>query len=163
MFTTVLADVMALAGLTHGGFYRHFDSKDHLVAEACAAGMDSVVQAVEVAAGQGEGRRAVEAIVENYLSTRHRDDHSCGCPLAGLGSEIARADSETRAVASEGIVKLVDAIAQKIRRRRPEAARSDATFMLAAMIGAVTMARMVTDPDLSASILQDTKKHLVNA
>ncbi len=82
---TGLADVMALAGLTHGGFYRHFDSKDQLVAEACAAGMDSVVQAVEVAAAQGEGRRAVEAIVENYLSTRHRDDHSCGVPSSRAG------------------------------------------------------------------------------
>ncbi len=159
---TGLAGVMAAAGLTHGGFYRHFDSKDQLVAEACAAGMQAVVEITEAAAQHAEGKTGLEAILESYLSTDHRDNRSKGCPLAGLGSELARADTETRAAACAGFLKLVEVVAKQIRRRKPEVAKSDAVFALSAMIGAVTMSRIVADPQLSASILRDTKKNLTD-
>jgi TetR/AcrR family transcriptional repressor of nem operon len=160
---TGLNDVMAAAGLTHGGFYRHFDSKDQLVAEACAAGMESVVVVTEAAARQRDGRNALEAIAESYLSTDHRDNRSEGCPLVGLGSELARADDDTRATASAGFLNLVDLVAKQYRRTKPEVAKARALFALSAMIGAVTMSRVVTDPALSEAILKETKKHLVNA
>ncbi|PXW24707.1 TetR/AcrR family transcriptional regulator [Paraburkholderia caballeronis] len=161
---TVLADVMAKAGLTHGGFYRHFESKDQLVAEACASGMavilDAAAAAAESAAAEGDNKAAFRSIVERYLSAEHRDNPTGGCVLAGLGSELARADEPARAAASGAFSELVDVMAKRIRRRNPEAARSDAVFALSAMIGAITMSRVMTDPALSDSILQDVKRHL---
>lgn len=155
---TGLADVMAAAGLTHGGFYRHFESKDQLVAEACSAGMESSVETAEAAARRG----GFEAIVDKYLALAHRDDRCDGCPLPGLGSELARADDETRAAVSAGFLKLAEVLAKQIRRRKPEVAKSDALFALSAMVGAVTLSRIVADPDLSAAILRDTKRHLAS-
>ncbi|TDV35878.1 TetR family transcriptional regulator [Paraburkholderia caballeronis] len=161
---TVLADVMAKAGLTHGGFYRHFESKDQLVAEACASGMavilDAAAAAAESAAAESDNKAAFRSIVERYLSAEHRDNPTGGCVLAGLGSELARADEPARAAASGAFSELVDVMAKRIRRRNPEAARSDAVFALSAMIGAITMSRVMTDRALSDSILQDVKRHL---
>jgi TetR/AcrR family transcriptional repressor of nem operon len=159
---TGLAELMAAAGLTHGGFYRHFESKNQLVAEACVAGMDLVVGVMEAAACGSGGKNGFERIVDSYLSTDHRDNRSEGCPLAGLGSELARADDNTRAAASTGFLRLVDVVAKQFRRTRPDVAKEHAVFALSAMIGAVTMSRLMTDPELSASILRDTKKHLAN-
>ena len=139
IYATGLADVMAAAGLTHGGFYRHFQSKDQLVAEACAAGMKSIVAKAEIAACQSNGNGGLDAIVESYLAVNHRDDRAGGCPLAGLGSELARADNETRATVSEGILRFVEALARRARRRNPELAKSDALFVLSALVGAVTL------------------------
>ena len=158
---TGLVEVMAAAGLTHGGFYRHFQSKDQLVAEACAGRLDTFAKAME-AAGSEEGSLGdLRAIIERYLSMDTRDGRTDGCPLAGLGSELARGDADTRAAASAGFMKLTEAVAERIRRRNAVAARSDAMFALVAMIGAVTMSRVVTDPELSASILKETEDHLL--
>jgi TetR/AcrR family transcriptional repressor of nem operon len=157
---TGLADVMAAAGLTHGGFYRHFQSKDQLVAEACAAGMNSIVARAEAAACQSDSNGGLEAIIESYLAVNHRDDRAGGCPLTSLGSELARADNETRATVSEGIVRFVEALATRARRRKPELAKSDALFVLSALVGAVTLSRITTDTGLSDAILSETKRHL---
>lgn len=157
---TGLADVMAAAGLTHGGFYRHFQSKDQLVAEACAVAMESIVAKAKAAACQGDGKAGLEAIIESYLATNHRDDRSGGCPLAGLGSELARADDETRAAISAGFLRFVELLTKHARHRKREQAKSDALFTLSAMVGAVTLSRITTDPDLSKAILSGTKRHL---
>jgi TetR/AcrR family transcriptional regulator, transcriptional repressor for nem operon len=149
-------DVMAAAGLTHGGFYRHFDSKDELVAEACAAAIDSAEATNQCPA---LGKDGLEAILADYLSTDHRDNPSEGCVLAGLGSELARSDDKTRAAATAGFLKLVDAFAQQYRMK-PQAAKARALVTASAIIGAITMSRIVTDPKLSAAILRQTKKHL---
>lgn len=157
---TGLADLMSEAGLSHGGFYRHFDSKDHLVAEACAAGLADVVSALEIAAEGSHGKDGFKAIVDAYVSASHRDAPADGCPLAGMGSELAHADEQTRATASQGFENLVELLARRVGRRSRDAARSEAVFALAAMIGAITISRIVADPDVSNSILQDVKEHL---
>src|ERR1700712_2144031 len=79
---TGLNDLMKVAGLTHGGFYKHFESKDQLVAEACA-------EAVEAIIGVMADQPTVNAAVATYLSTRHRDNPASGCPLAAIGSELS--------------------------------------------------------------------------
>ena len=94
---TGLADLMKAAGLTHGGFYRHFKSKDHLVAEACSAAVATMTERVAASASGKRGRKSLETAVADYLSTEHRDNPRDGCPLAALGSEMARADTQTRA------------------------------------------------------------------
>jgi TetR/AcrR family transcriptional regulator, transcriptional repressor for nem operon len=161
---TGLSDLMAAAGLTHGGFYRHFGSKDQLVAEACSAAMESVAEAMEATAAHRPAKKnRLQAIAERYLSMDHRDDRSDGCPLAGLGSELARSDDSTRAAATAGFLKLVDAVAgESGRTTKTGVAKARALVALSAMIGAVTMSRIVTDSKLSAAILQQTKKHLAN-
>jgi TetR/AcrR family transcriptional regulator, transcriptional repressor for nem operon len=157
---TGLADVMAAAGLTQGGFYRHFQSKDQLVAEACAAGMESIVAKVEAAACQSGSDVGLEPIIENYLAINHRDNRSDGCPLAGLGSELARSDHETRTVVCAAFLRLVEVLAKRARRRKPQLAKSDALFALSAMVGAVTLSRVMTNPELANEILSATKRHL---
>ena len=158
---TGLFDLMAAAGLTHGGFYRHFDSKDQIVAEACTAAVDSLVEQLAAAASGKSPLRGLKTIAENYLSAAHRDEPVDGCPLAALGSEMARADERTRAAATQAFLKLVGVIAAQFGKTRPEVARQRALVAAATMIGALTMSRIVTDSELSASILRQTARHLI--
>ena len=154
---TGLADVMAAAGLTHGGFYRHFQSKDQLVAEACAAGIDSIVARAEAAACQSGSNGDSKQNLESYLSVNHRDDRAGGCPLAGLGSELAQGDNETRETVSEGFSNSLK-YSRNGLARKPELAKSDALFVLSALVGAVTLSRMTTNTDLSNAILSEEQK-----
>src|SRR5258708_26769659 len=89
---TGLSDLMAAAGLTHGGFYRHFDSKDQLVAEACGAAAKSLAEHVAASTSKKSPRDGLKTLVEKYLSAAHRDEPEDSCPVAALGSEIARSD-----------------------------------------------------------------------
>ena len=149
---TGLNDLMKAAGLTHGGFYKHFESKDQLVAEACADAVEAAI------AGMGmEAQPTINAAVAAYLSTRHRDDPASGCPLAAIGSELSRTDTKTREAATEGFKRLVAVLAGKSKTQN---ARRRALVAVATMIGAVTMSRVVTDPGLSAEILSAAEKCL---
>jgi TetR/AcrR family transcriptional repressor of nem operon len=154
-------DLMAEVGLTRGGFYRHFQSKDQLVAEACAAGLQSTLRRSETAAKSGTPAEAYAAIVSTYLSPEHRDNRSGGCPFAGLGSELARSEGQTRTAAAQGFERLAAALATHLPNRSAEEARSEAAFALSAMVGALTMARMVDDPALSDTILAEARKRLI--
>jgi TetR/AcrR family transcriptional regulator, transcriptional repressor for nem operon len=88
----------AAAGLTHGGFYRHFDSKDQLVAESCAAAVDSVVESFTSALSRKTKRSGLEAVAASYLSKEHRDNSSGCCPFVALGSELVRGSPRGSAV-----------------------------------------------------------------
>ena len=92
-----------------------------------------------------------------YLSTRHRDDPALGCPLAAIGSELSRTDKKTRQAATEGFKRLVAVLAGK---SEAQGARRRALVAVTTMIGAVTMARVMTDPGLSAEILRAEEKSL---
>ena len=137
---TGLNDLMKAAGLTHGGFYKHFASKDQLVAEATTAALDALLEGMAA-------HPTRSAAVVAYLSTRHRDNPASGCPLAAIGSELSRSDQERHEAATAGFVRLVDILAGKAGT---VAARRRALFAAATMIGALTMSHMVTDPELSA-------------
>jgi TetR/AcrR family transcriptional repressor of nem operon len=160
---TGLSDLMAAAGLTHGGFYRHFDSKDQIVAEACTAAMESLVEQLAAAVSRKSPQRGLKAILENYLSAAHRDEPAEGCPLAALGSEIARCDEKTRAAATQAFLRLAGVIAAQFGKTRPDVARRRAWVAAATMIGALTMSRIVTDSELSAGILREAEKQLLNS
>jgi TetR/AcrR family transcriptional repressor of nem operon len=154
---------MAAAGLTHGGFYRHFDSKDQIVAEACTAAMESLIEQLATAASTKSPQRGLRTIVGNYLSAAHRDQPADGCPLAALGSEMARADERTRAAATQAFLRLVGVIGSQLGKTPPQVARRRALVAAATMIGALTMSRIVTDSELSAGILQEAAKQLVKS
>ena len=160
---TGLSDLMAAAGLTHGGFYRHFDSKDQIVAEACTAAAEPLVKQLAASASKKSPQRGLKTIVENYLSAAHRDEPAEGCPLAAFGSEIARADERTRAAATQAFLGLVRVIGAQFDKTPPAVARRRALVAAATMIGALTMSRIVTDSQLSAGILREAEKQLVNS
>lgn len=149
---TGLADLMKAAGLTHGGFYKHFASKDELVREVTAATIDQS-PLIRQAGAKRPGRKGLVDAVATYLSPEHRDNPGQGCVLAALGPELARADARTRAEATDGFLKLVDVLAQHAEGMRPDEAKKRAIAAAATMIGAITMARMVKDPELSNTIL----------
>ena len=151
---TGLNDLMSTAGLTHGGFYKHFESKDQLVAEACAEAVKTILEMLAAAASQKGGAAAA------YLSTGHRDNPATGCPLSAIGSELARNDEKTRAAATAGFLKLVEIMAGQFGKIRPATARRRALVAVSTMIGALTMSRIVTDPKLSAEILKEAEMSL---
>src|SRR6516162_10840730 len=153
IIATGLNDLMKAAGLTHGGFYKHFASKDQLVAEATTAALDALLEGMAA-------HPTINAAVAAYLSTRHRDDPASGCPLAAIGSELSRMAKKTREAATEGFKRLVEVLAGK---SETQDARRLALVAVATMIGAVTMSRVVTDPGLSAEILREAEKSLTAA
>lgn len=157
---TGLSDLMAAAGLTHGGFYRHFASKDDLVAEACAAALEAITERIAATASGEVGPRGLNAVVERYLSTNHRDDPGDGCALAALGSELARSSERTRAAAIEGYLKLVAIVESQLDSAHPDVARARALATVSTMIGALTMSRIATAPELSAAILESAVNEL---
>src|SRR5258708_21363158 len=102
-----LARVMKGAGLTHGGFYRLLSSKDELVAEACRKAFSSLTADLD---SKGD----LTTIVGEYLSRNHRDNLRTGCPLATVGSELARSDMRTRREATEGFLRIVQVISRRL-------------------------------------------------
>jgi TetR/AcrR family transcriptional repressor of nem operon len=150
---TGLNDLMSAAGLTHGGFYKHFESKDQLVAEACAEAVETILEMLAAASEKGGAAAA-------YLSTDHRDHPATGCPLSAIGSELARSDEKTRAAATAGFLRLVEIMAGQFGKVAPAAARRRALVAVSTMIGALTMSRAVTDPELSAEILKEAERSL---
>jgi TetR/AcrR family transcriptional repressor of nem operon len=149
-----LADMMAAAGLTHGGFYRHFRNKEHLISEALSAAGEKAIAAL----GQKMAKGGLKAAVDGYLSTSHRDSPTPICPFAALGSEMARSRKVTKAAATEVLEKLFVTLAGDAPDR--EEARGDAIVALSVMIGAMTLARIVADSDLSSEILDRAKDRL---
>jgi TetR/AcrR family transcriptional repressor of nem operon len=160
---TGLADLMAAAGLTHGGFYKHFESKEKVIEEALAMTTESRAEAVSLILSAAPGDRGLQAMIAGYLSIKHRDDAANGCPFAALGSEVARSSDAVRETTTTGFLKTVDIIAGQLEGMSPAAAKKEAMVMLSTMIGALTMARVVTDPDLSTSILRQACKHLTRS
>ncbi len=146
-----VADVMAEAGLTHGGFYAHFATRDDLVREALVfAFEESERRGKKAAAKAGGDPRA--AYFESYLSLAHRDEVARGCALASLAPDIARASEQTRALLSEDIKRRLAA-----RGRKSEAA---ALADLSTAVGALMLSRAVEDEALSRAILEAAKAAL---
>jgi TetR/AcrR family transcriptional regulator, transcriptional repressor for nem operon len=158
---TGLSDLMATAGLTHGGFYRHFESKDHLVAEACEAALLSVLNAMQDSVEGASPELARKRLLTRYLTSKHRDNPATGCPLAALGSDLRRADSRTREAASAGYRRLVEIVAAQLDGFLPDEANARATAIVSAMVGSMILSRIVTDSKVSDSILRETRDFLL--
>lgn len=149
-----VAGLMADAGLTHGGFYAHFPSKEALVRDAVVAALTTSRDhlAAEAASARAEGRDGLEAIVAAYLRPGHRDRPEIGCAVASLGAELARHPEETRQVLTDQIRATVAVI----RAELPAAwsgADAAAMAIFSTLVGALQMARAVTDPALSDGVL----------
>ena len=104
---TGISEIMKKAGLTQGGFYRHFESKEQLIAEASEAAYEQIFAVAEKAVAGKDARQALDTIVQSYLYQRQMTDPTCLCPLANLGSELPHADDQVKAVVNVGHRRMV--------------------------------------------------------
>jgi TetR/AcrR family transcriptional repressor of nem operon len=149
-----VAELMKEAGLTHGGFYRHFGSRDQLVAEAAQLALRQGSEPT-MAAGRLGGRPGYTALVDGYLSARHRDHPESGCGVAGVAVDVARAGGAPRASYTRQVKVCLAVLADLIDNPDREAREREAVLTLSALVGAISMARAVDDPDLSRQIMAD--------
>ena len=157
-----IAELMKEAGLTVGGFYKHFDSRDHLVAEAVDSAFGGWKRRVE-AAKSGGPPVSYEKLIDEYLNEAHRDNPGTGCAFSALAPEIARSDKRTRALASEQVRNDIQLIATLLPGRDKWRARSRAVLIFSALVGAMSLARAVSDEALSREILETVGELLKNS
>ena len=145
-----VADLMEQAGMTHGGFYNHFASKEALIAEASAKGF---VETSKRYAGYDVGD-----VIDAYISRTHRDARGQGCPAAALSGEAARLPEDTRAVFGQGIAGLVEALESGLSAQVTAGAdaRAQAICLLAQAVGAVVLSRACPDSSALADEILDT-------
>jgi TetR/AcrR family transcriptional repressor of nem operon len=154
-----VADVMKEAGLTHGGFYAHFESRDALLVEALErAGresVDTVLRAVEK--HSAKGKSPFRAMVETYLANNHLSALDIGCPVAALGCEMPRQSEAVRNASVARVRHLVDAV----RETLPGAPRATACAVAGTLVGALQMARALGDNAEGRAMLAATRKSLI--
>lgn len=138
--------IMEAAGLTHGGFYRHFRSKTELAAEAVAHGL-------AVSGGRQAALPSLKALVTGYLSTEHRANRGNGCVIAALGSDMARQDKQVRRALTVHVREQIDRLAAWSKGPSAAARRRQAIATLVEIVGALILARAVEDAALSDEIL----------
>lgn len=147
-----VAEVMKAAGLTHGGFYGHFASKEDLMAQAIAHGTS------EILVRDGD----LQGFLAGYLSPAHRDDAADGCPMAALAADVRHRPPAARSAMTTGIRAQIDSLTQALPDSVTTDRRSEAIGTYATMIGALILARAVDDPALSDEILNETRAWIVS-
>jgi TetR/AcrR family transcriptional repressor of nem operon len=154
-----VADVMKEAGLTHGGFYAHFQSRDALLVEALArAGRDSATAVARAAeARRSRGVSAFRSLVETYLADRHLGSMDSGCPVAALGCEMPRQSKAVREASALRVERLIAAV----RETLPGASRPTACFITSALVGTLQLARVLGDNEDGRAVLTATRKSLL--
>ncbi len=157
-----VADIMKAAELTHGGFYGHFTSKDDLAAQASRRSLGrAAAKWQRIAAASPE--KAYAALLANYLTSTHRDDPARGCAFASLSADAARGGKAIRGAFAEGLQPFLDVLTASVPGRSKAARRRKAIATMAALVGAVTLARAVGDPCLSDEILAAVHRELLEA
>jgi TetR/AcrR family transcriptional repressor of nem operon len=155
-----VADLMKLVGLTHGGFYSHFDSREALFIEAFALAMDQTVAGWQQLIEALPIEERFDAFVDGYLSPRHRDNRARGCVLPALGTDIARSSPKARQTFAKKFEEMIDSIVLFFPDASPGAARQIATSTLATMLGSIVLARASGDKALSGDILEAGRQAL---
>ena len=152
-----VADIMKRAGLTHGGFYGHFESKDDLAAEITTRvlGREGWLERLT-----GRPDPSVTDVVRTYLSPRHRDDAGHGCLFAAVGSDVVRQPRPIRRAFTEGLRLRMEALRQVMPGRSAATRRQKAIATMAGLVGALILSRAVDDPKLSDEILEATSASL---
>jgi TetR/AcrR family transcriptional regulator, transcriptional repressor for nem operon len=148
-----VAELMKSAGLTHGGFYGNFASKEDLMAQACARALEGSLDAMRQVIERDDGN-ALSTIASAYLTPAHRDRPGEGCAMAALGAEAARHGSPVRAAFTQGVRPVVDILTQLVPAKSKRAKHEKALAIYASMVGALVLARAVDDAELSEEILQ---------
>lgn len=157
---TALSDVMADAGLTHGGFYKHFASKDQMVVESLQLATQNARERMAETLDSAPGKRGLDATIDRYLSALHLGGSCSHCALVSLASELVRGSDDVRHAAADSTIALIELFASHLTDLTPAAARKKATVIVSTMIGALTVARLVNDEALAASVLREARKAL---
>jgi TetR/AcrR family transcriptional repressor of nem operon len=153
-----VAELMKSVGLTHGGFYGHFGSKDDLAAEVCERLVTHAAERWGQVADAGEGD-AMAALQRYYLTARHRDDRATGCIYATLAADVARRDdAKLRRAFAGGVRAMIEVLRKIVPGTSAKARRKAAVTKLATMVGAMILARAVDDSELSDEILQAVRE-----
>lgn len=145
--SVTVAEVMKAAGLTHGGFYGHFESKDDLVAQ-------SLTRTLEIPANT---ELNLNTFIDSYLSPLHRDNPGLGCPTAGLVAETRHQAAPARAALTRGYQAQIDRMIKACPGQTEGDKRQQAIGTWAAVVGAVILARAIDNPELSDEVLQQTR------
>lgn len=152
-----VAKVMQAAGLTHGGFYAHFKSKDALLIETLTDAFARSKRRVEKLLEGLPPKHALATYIDFYVAERHRDDPANGCPITALNSDSPRQSKRFRATFEAGVKGLTDSLAVRMAAAGIADAEKLAPSMLAAMAGAVALSRTISDRDLSNELLASTR------
>jgi TetR/AcrR family transcriptional regulator, transcriptional repressor for nem operon len=155
-----VADIMKEAGLTHGGFYAHFESREGMLAEAAdRAGADTVAFLAGVAAA-APPKQELDAMLRAYLSKEHVESAETGCAVAALGSEMPRQAPKVRRAATHRIKEMIDLVARQLPDWGRPGAHERALVTVATALGALILARAVDDPKLSDAVRRAALNHL---
>ncbi len=155
-----VADLMKEAGLSHGGFYRHFPSRDDLVAEAVEHALaDGGRRLADI--GRPERALTLGMLVDAYLSPAHRDRLGTSCAVATMAADVARSGDRARAAYSKQVEAYLNLLTELVGGPNRKTKRARAITALAALVGAVSMARAVKEEKLSREILASTAQHLI--
>jgi TetR/AcrR family transcriptional repressor of nem operon len=159
-----IADIMKAAGMTHGGFYRHFESKDDLIDQASQRALIHGAGYWERTIGDGDDSNAgLMRLLQMYLSEAHRDASGRGCSIAALGADAARQSGAVRRTFEHGMQLLVDKLTTLVPGRTRAVRRRKALASFSQMMGALVLSRAVDDPALSKEILLAAMVELSNA
>jgi TetR/AcrR family transcriptional repressor of nem operon len=150
-----VADVMKEAGVTAGGFYKHFDSRDELVVEAIATAFQDLDR-------WEEDTDTLTKALENYLSEEHRDAPGAGCALGALLGDMSRASRSAKAVYTARLKRTLAYSTGLVPPNGNSDRRARAILTISAMLGAINLSRAVSDPNLSREILQRTRDELIS-
>jgi TetR/AcrR family transcriptional repressor of nem operon len=153
-----VADVMSAIGMTVGGFYRHFDSRDALVSEACGRAFEEARQEQEAAVASAASD-PLAALLGRYLSRTHRDAPATGCPVPALLSSVARQPGPVRRMFTDAVRRRL----ARIERLAPGAEPDARLAAVASMFGALALARGVDDETLSTRLLHETRRYWIRA
>jgi len=157
-----LKDLMEGAGLTQGGFYKQFASKEDLAVEASKRALESASSRWTDAAAQNPDD-PLGAVLAFYLSGDHREERMDGCPIVALGSDAARQGPDVKAAFEAGIKAHLEVLGRFIAKTGDGASNRKAMAILATMVGAVTLSRVVNDPDLAQALLDAAAEQVRDA
>lgn len=152
-----VAEVMNRAGLTHGGFYAHFKSKDDLLTEAVGAMFKDRYELYFADVDTVDPRAGLQRFTDNYLSLRHRDARETGCPIPILAGELHRLPETARARFDRSVHRLTDAIVTLLERAGIDKPRKRAVSAVAEMVGAIAIARTLADGTQAQDLLDTAK------
>jgi TetR/AcrR family transcriptional repressor of nem operon len=154
-----LKDLMKGAGLTQGGFYKQFASKEDLAAQASRRALESATLRWSTATA-AKPEDPLGAVIAFYLSKEHREEKMDGCPVVALGSDAARQGSDVKASFEAGIKSYLELLGRLIAETDGEEPDGKAMVILSTMVGALTLSRVVNDPDLAQAFLDRAVEHI---
>jgi TetR/AcrR family transcriptional repressor of nem operon len=157
-----VATLMKASGLTHGGFYKHFSSRDDLVVEAIEESFRELTQMmIDAAARQSDSRDAWKAMIRTYLSLERCDRADIGCPIAALAPDIARTPSAMKQRISAAILKFREELIPFMPGRTSEEKSSNFLMIITSMVGAIAIARTMPELAVRQAILDTVRDRLL--